>query len=245
MKHQIVTALVTVAIFSSPASADYTLVLKNGRRITVPNYREETGMIKFPGLGGEIGISKDQIEAIQQTGEQDRTGLLLPNAKPSQPPAVTREPTAQQKISIPPTRVKEPTAEEKLAEQRAKEEKEYVKRVEEITQRIRDERSRYGAETTGVTGPEPGFFTTDEAFRRHQDDLMSRLIDAQNNPAGPGNTGKGALTPPDNRVPPSYTERERQLSDLRYRLDQLEQERKRLIEEMKQKHFDAGSLFLE
>jgi len=35
------------------------------------------------------------------------------------------------------------------------------------------------------------------------------------------------------------------LSELRYRLDQLEQERKRLIEEMKQKDFNVGSMFLE
>jgi hypothetical protein len=50
-----------------PALADYTLILKNGRRITVETYRQEGRMIKFHALGGEIGISKDQIQSIEKT----------------------------------------------------------------------------------------------------------------------------------------------------------------------------------
>ena len=49
-----------------PVWAEYTLILKNGRRITVQSYREEGRMIKFHSLGGEIGISKDQIQSIQK-----------------------------------------------------------------------------------------------------------------------------------------------------------------------------------
>jgi hypothetical protein len=227
-----------------PALADYTIVLKNGRRITVPSYYEENGLIKFQGFGGEIGIFKNQVQTIEQT-QADKAQPSLDLTKP-QPSAPTKEPTAGQTKIAPPLLDKKVVSPDKLlAEQRAKEEKEYVKRVEEITQRIKEERYRYAEATTGVTGPEPGFFTTDEAFQRHQDDLMSRLIDAQNNPGGPGNQGKGALTPAGNNVPPPYTEREKQLSELRYRLDQLEQERKRLIEEMKQKDFNVGSMFLE
>ena len=39
------------------ADAQYVLVLKNGRQITVQSYREDGTMIKFNGLGGEIGIA--------------------------------------------------------------------------------------------------------------------------------------------------------------------------------------------
>jgi len=243
---RIVPASVTALILGSfgPVLADYTIVLNNGRRITVPSYYEENGLIKFQGFGGEIGIFKNQVQTIEKT-EADKAQSSLDLTKP-QPPTTTKETTAgQKKISPPVPDTKVASPEKLLAEQRAKEEREYVKRVEEITQRIKEERYRYGEETTGVTGPEPGFFTTDEAFRRHQDDLMSRLIDAQNNPGGPGNQGRGALTPAANSVPPPYSEREKQLSELRYRLDQLEQERKRLIEEMKQKNFNVGSMFLE
>ena len=52
---------------AASAHADYVLVLKNGRQITVQSYREEGSMIKFTGLGGEIGISKEQIETVRKT----------------------------------------------------------------------------------------------------------------------------------------------------------------------------------
>ena len=248
MKKEIILAFVTTLIFGSfsPVLADSILVLKNGRRISVKSYREENGMIKFQGLGGEVGIGKDQVQAIEpaESGKA-QPSLDLTKPQPPAPPATKETIAGQRSIGPLAPEGKVVSPEKVLAEERAKEEKEYVKRVEEITRRIKEERTRYAEETTGITGPEPGFFTTDEAFRRHQDDLMSRLIDAQNNPAGPGNQGKGALTPPDNRVPPPYTETEKKLSELRYRLDQLEQERKKLIDEMKQKNFNVGSMFLE
>src|SRR5580765_3956356 len=56
-----------------PVWADYTLVLKNGRRITVQSYREEGRMIKFRGLGGDIGISRDQIQSIQKADPGEPT----------------------------------------------------------------------------------------------------------------------------------------------------------------------------
>src|SRR5215475_14341968 len=52
--------------WAGPVWADYTLILKNGRRITVQSYREEGRMIKFCSLGGDVGISKDQIQSIQK-----------------------------------------------------------------------------------------------------------------------------------------------------------------------------------
>src|SRR6266496_744046 len=66
-----------------PAFADYTLILKNGRRITVQSYREEGGTIKFQGLGGEIGIEKNQIQAIRKAGEDEKPTLNLTRPEPS------------------------------------------------------------------------------------------------------------------------------------------------------------------
>jgi transposase len=48
-----------------------------------------------------------------------------------------------------------------------------------------------------------------------------------------------------NPPPPAYTDREREFSDLRNRMNQLVKDREKLIEEMKQKNFDTGNLFLE
>jgi hypothetical protein len=45
--------------------------------------------------------------------------------------------------------------------------------------------------------------------------------------------------------PPPYTEKERELSDLRERANQIERERDQVINEMRQKKFNTGSLFLE
>jgi len=42
--------------------ADYTVVLKNGRRMTVQSYREEGGTIKVTALGGELGIPRSKLK---------------------------------------------------------------------------------------------------------------------------------------------------------------------------------------
>src|SRR3989338_11669093 len=78
---------------AEPLYAQHTLVLKNGRRITVQSYREEGGMIKFPGMGGEIGIKRDQIQSILKAGESETRGMsLLGTERPSVvPPTTARE----------------------------------------------------------------------------------------------------------------------------------------------------------
>ena len=60
-----------------------------------------------------------------------------------------------------------------------------------------------------------------------------------------GSTGAGIMGAPSNDVPPRYTERQRMLSELRSQTNQLENQRQSLIDEMRQKGFDTGSLFLE
>ena len=209
------------------ARADYDLILKNGRRITVQSYREEGGMIKFQGLGGEIGIAKDQIQAIRKTGEGEKATLDL--SRPEKAGAVvTRDSTVGEKPSTPRlTEQKNGAVKETIAEQREKEEKEYQEKLAEITNQLRELRDRYAAETRGNTGPEPSFFTTEEAFKGHQADLLSRLH-AAGAPIGA-----------------PLTEKQKELNALRNQIIQLENQRNALIDEMKQKGFLAGSFFLE
>lgn len=258
--------LVLLAFFCWPAPlfADYTLVLKNGGRITVQSYREEGGMIKFRGLGGEIGISRDQIQSILRAGTIKGEGLRLPASAEISPAAAS---TGQEEKSVaspgPGTDLEEKTLSSE--EQRAKEESEYRNKVARITEQLKAAIDRY-AILRGSSGRDPSLLNSDEAIRARTDDLISRLRDSQYNPGGPSDAGAvrlstpspftgappstielqpGQVAPRVDSPPPSYSEREKELSDLRNRINQLTKERERLIEEMRQKNFDTSSLFLE
>jgi hypothetical protein len=242
------TFLLLFGVFYSlvvPAFADYTLLLKNGRRITVQSYREEGGTIKFPGLGGEIGIGKDQIQAIRKAGENEKPTLNL--TQPEPPTSVPTKETPVEKKNAAPQSSEQKTAdtENSLAQQRAKEQKALEVKLKDITDQLRQLNERYAAQTTGVTGPEPGFFTTEEAFRNHQEDLLSRLRDAQYRAQGLAMGQNAATPPPVLDAPPAYTQKQKELSDLRNQINQLENQRKSLIDEMREKGFVTGSLFLE
>ncbi len=65
--------------WTGPLFADYTLLLKNGRRITVKSYREEGGKIKVYGLGWEMGFSRDQIESIVRVEKGKGQRTVLPD----------------------------------------------------------------------------------------------------------------------------------------------------------------------
>jgi hypothetical protein len=236
-------AVVAFFVWSESALAQYTLVLKNGRRITVKEYREEGGMIKFYGLGGEIGIARDQVKAILKPGEKEERGMVVPGteaartapaeAKPEEKEATAPKTPAEAK----PVEQKGPSPEEKQAEERAKDEKEYQKKIRELTERLKSARDRYSMATRGSAGPEPSVLTDEQAIKARTQDLTSRLRDVQHAPSS------GA---PQVDVPrPGYSDRERQLSDLRNEIYQLEKQRDGLIEEMRQKNFETGSLFLE
>lgn len=282
MRRNLISPLVVTLILSSlsPALADYTLLLKNGRRITVQSYREEGTMIKFRGLGGEIGIGKDQIQSIEKAGETEPSGLApsgpvgaAPTSAAQQSPAEERAPAPQ-----PPERQLSPE------EERAKEEKEYQQKLSEMTQQLKDARNRYSESLRGTIGPDPSLLTTEDQIRKLNDDAMARSLDARNNPVDPGVVKlqtsspfsslppvaieqnarpveaqrRDFSTPAGNEVvapaparpivespPLSYTDRQKDLSDLRNQAIQLEQDRQKLIDEMKQKNFSSGSLFLE
>ncbi len=261
-RHLTCPLVATLILFSlSPVLADYTLVLKNGRRITVQSYRDEGTMIKFRGLGGEIGIGKDQIRSIEKAGDTGPSVSAAPEAG-----VATQSPEAQpspvEGRPAPPQPSERQLSPE---EERAKEEKEYQQKLSEITHQLMEARSRYSEATRGSSGPDPSLVSNPEAIKVLNDDAAARSLDAQTKPVDPGVVR--LLTPsPFSTLPPSpteyplayppqvatpydiapaYTDRQKELSDLRNQAIQLEQERQKLIDEMKQKNFSTGSLFLE
>ncbi len=226
------------------ANAQYVVVLKNGRQITVQNYREEGGMVKFSGLGGEVAISKDQIQTIRGAGTSESAGtpsLSLQNPPVSGSPAPSPAPSVPSQAKAPPT----VSADQQLAKKRAEEAKAYENKLKDLTQQLKELRERYALLTRGNVGPEPSFFTTEEQFKGQQNDLLSRLRDAQNRAQGLP-TGSAATSPQFSlNPPPAYTPAQKELSDLRSRMNQIESDRQAIIEEMRAKGFEVGSLFLE
>ena len=156
---------------ADPLYAQYTLVLKNGRRITVQSYREEGGMIKFPGMGGEIGIARDQIQSILKAGEPESRGMSIIGLEkaptlPAAPSAEERKEPGQVPAGEKAAEMKEKvlSPEERLAEERAKQEKEYQNRVRQLTEQIKAARDRYAVGTRGSSGPEPTLLETEQAI---------------------------------------------------------------------------------
>jgi hypothetical protein len=258
MKALVITAVLLLSS-SSFASANFVLTLKNGRRITVQNYREEGSLIKFFGLGGEIGLSKDQIESIRKAGVDEQTELNLPAASQTtspQPAKTTARPAAGQETSEEKTLTPE--------EQKSKEERAYQQRLHDVTQQLQTVRDQYSDVTRGTATKDPTLLTNEEQIKARVDDLIARQKDEQQNPSDPGvlrlltpspfsthSPTTTELRPPPQvdatftTPPPTYTDRQRQLSDLRNQAIELEKERERLINEMKQKNLGTGSLFLE
>jgi hypothetical protein len=229
----------------SIAEAQYVLVLKNGRQITVQSYREDGAMIRFPGLGGEIAIGKDQVQTIRRAAEGDRrAGSNLALDRPSPPPTAPAPPAAAQVPEAKPT-APQPTITDQAPAGRAEEEQAYLQKVKELTEQLKELRERYALATRGNKGSEPALFTTEEAFRGHQEDLLSRLRDAQFRAQGLP-SGSNATSPPFSLdPPPAYSEKQKELSNLRSRISEVENRRQKVIDEMKMKNFDTGSLFLD
>ncbi len=270
--------LLTFFCWTGLLFADYKLVLKNGRSITVQRYREEGGKTIVYSLGGELAIAKDQIESIVRVGEGEGKGKVRPDAKQSPVKAAgTRQEKEQVAAPGPlggggveekrdePVDVQEKakTPQELLEERRAKEEREYKKRVELITGQIKALMDRNSLATKGKTGNEPTILETKEQIQARTADLMSRLRDEQYNPGGSNNPGevgvvtggtfggdktkalrRGVVRPSVRGPLPAYSAKEKKLSKLRAEITKLRKERDKLIEEMRAKNFDTGSLFL-
>jgi hypothetical protein len=241
------TAVALILYVATPAQADYVLVLKNGRQITVQSYREEGSMVKFTGLGGEIGISKDQIQTVREVGAEGTSGLNL------------REFERLQASSRPETESKPPAAERRSAaeENRAQEETEYQQSISDISDRIKEVRDRYSQAIRDTTSAEPSQLVTEGQVSARQDDVVSRFKDALQNPSEPApvkllESSPFSSLPPTTREvqptgrtvspydsPPVYTEKQQELLDLRNQASELEKERERLINEMKQKNLGS------
>ena len=191
-----IIGLAVLFCWSGSLYADYTLFLKNGRRITVKEYREEDGKIKVYVPGGEISIAKVQIESIiRVVGEGEGQGMILPDAKPSPSEAVeTRQ--EEEKVATPgplgegeveekkeePVGIKEKvkTPEELRAERRAKEEKEYQKRVYEITGQIKAMNDRYNVAIGGSTNFRFKLIRPEESRRLAEKMRSGKLIELRN-----------------------------------------------------------------
>jgi len=212
-------ALLAVAVvlsWAAPAFADYTLVLKNGRRITVQSYREEGSTIKIQGLGGEIGIPRDQIQTILK-GDQTEPGVSTFDLE-----SASRQSQGTPKPS--------PAAPGEGAEARATgqakpsaisdEEKEYRKRLAEVSEKLDTARQKYFNATQGGGTSKAA---TKEGYKALTADLMARLKER-----------RGAAES-------EFEPQEKELRDLRLEIDKLQQEREALIQEMKSKNYPTGN----
>lgn len=233
-KRVILCLVATMALLSvNSALADYTIVLKNGRQITVQNYREDAGIIKFFGLGGEIGIPKEQIRAILKPGESDRRGLNISelDASPRQPATAPARPPLSSARDVSP---RPPSSEETKPVASAEEVKTYQKRLVEVTQKLESAKEEYFNATQGGGTASN---VSKEGLRSWTMDFASRIHDSQKIPGGGGPSD----TPPTPPYAPIYTPKEKELSDLRIKIDVLQKERDDLIQEMKSKNIPTGS----
>lgn len=219
-----------VACWFSVADAQYVLILKNGRQITVQSYRTEGSMIKFTGLGGEIAIAKDQIQAIEKAGQTNRPGLSLPELETSSKPS----PSVPQKSTPTPTRdgIRPPSPSKPTPA--AEEEKEYQKKLAEVTAKLESAKEKYFNATQG--GGTAANLSKD-GISSWVMDFASRIHDSQKVSGG----GGPSSTPPTPPYAPTYTAREKELSDLRIEIDGLQNERDSLLQEMKSKNIPTGS----
>jgi hypothetical protein len=220
-----------VACWISLADAQYVLILKNGRQITVQSYREEGTSIKFTGLGGEIAIAKDQIQAIEKAGQSNRPGLSLPELEASsrQSAPVPQKPTPS------PTREATQTPSPKETAPSAGEQREYQKRLADTTHKLEAAKEKYFNATQGGGTAEN---VSKDGMNSWAMDFASRISDSQKVAGG----GGASSTPPMPPYAPTYTAKTKELSDLRIQIDSLQKERDSLIEEMKSKNIPTGAL---
>lgn len=221
-------ALAILGTWAGVVNAQYVIVLKNGRQLTVQSYREDGSTVKIQGLGGELGIPKDQIQSISKAEQNDRRGLnlnSLENASRSAP--VAAKPSA----GTPAKRPNDVSADSIDANSsvNAEEEKEYRRKLAEVTQKLESARKRYlEASSAGNTGAK----FDKEGIRAWTADLAARIQDSQKAGGGPDSTPL-AWT-----FPAPYTPKAKELSDMRMDVEKLEKERNELIQEMKSKNIE-------
>jgi hypothetical protein len=160
-----VLALFIALCWIGECEAQYVLILNNGRQITVQSYREDAGMIKFQGFGGEIGISKGQVKAIHKSGETAERGLTIPVSSPES--SITAESSSPSSLTdTRPERALSPD------EERAKEEKEYEEKLLSVNERLKAARDSYSQTIRGTTSSDPSLLTTEAQMKARQDDII-------------------------------------------------------------------------
>ena len=226
-KRSLLATLAILTAWAGLADAQYVVVLKNGRQLTVQSYRDEGSTVKIQGLGGELGIPKDQIQSISKSGAGDRPGLNISNLeRPSAGAPIPPKPPA----SAPSAGAGDvPGGADVKAGAVPDEAKEYRRRLVEVTQKLEAARKRYlEASSAGNTGAD----FSKEGMRAWTADFTSRIQDSQK-------AGGGLASTPLTQPPPyPYTLKGKELSDMRIEIDGLEKQRNDLLQEMKSKNID-------
>ena len=134
-----------------------------------------------------------------------------------------------------------------------------VDRKANLNDQLKAAQDRYSETIRGSTSADPMQLLTEEQIKARQDDAVARFKDAQNNPSEP--TPVKLLTPsPFSSLPPTvtdvqpsgrtvspyeapqtFTDRQKDLLDLRNQTLEIERERDRLINEMRQKNISTES----
>jgi hypothetical protein len=227
VKFKLLAILVFLCTWADWANGQYVVILKNGRQLTVNSYREEGSTVKIQGLGGELGIPKEQIQSISRSTQNDRPGLNLNNLENASrsAPVATKPP-----FGAPAGRPNEVSAPiDASPGVNVEEEKEYRRRLAEVTQKLESARKLYlDASSAGNTGAK----FDKEGIKDWTADLASRIQDSQKAGGGP------TSTPLAWSFPAPYTPKAKELSDMRMNIEKLEKERNELIQEMKSKNIE-------
>ncbi len=228
--------LALVIFWAAAVEANYTIILKNGRRITVKEYWEDGKQIKVRGMGGEFGIAKDQIDTIINPGRDEEKGMVVPDYNQYQP-----DHAGQRGVEGLPSETSGGESKagsgQKNVSTKAKQETEeaaYLRKIKEKTEQLKRLQDRYAVATRGSSGSQSGILDSREAIKGRTADLQSRLKDAQRSRA----SGGGGAARVD-VAPQAYSEKEKKLSELRRQMVQIQNERDALIQEMQQKNLGS------
>lgn len=270
LKKSLLFFLILIVIFawSELLFSEYTLVLKTGRRITVQSYREEGGMIKFYGFGGEISIAKQEIQSIVKAGEEEARGTFVGGAEaPSaaDAPSETAEAGKEEKKADGPSAPEESKPEEKsdqVAEKAPAQAKEPAQPPEKVLspeEQLAAEKEKEEKEYQGKlreiiaqlkatresyvaasrgTGGSEPIIATTEEQIKARTEMLMSRLRDAQHQSA---AARDTVDAPAT----GYSDKEREVSALRERITQLEGERDRLIEEMRAKGLDTGGLFLD
>ena len=184
-------------------------------------------MIKVPGLGGEVGIPRNQIQSIT-SGSANVPSLRLADIESkSQKTSDSSGNSTGISSKVSPIPITSDGVNDKS---HVEEEKEYKRKLAEVTQKLEAAKEQYIKATQG--GGTASNVSKD-GLKAWTMDLASRIHDSQKLPNG----GGPSSTPPTPPYAPNYTSKEKELSELRVQIDNLQIEQNNLVEEMKSKNF--------